>query len=111
MAPMASCRAVASICSLKCLAFREFVIRHGADVMDVDGASVDERPSRDESTGQRQAAIPEDLTRLNGYRDWADTRCDSKRISVGDQDEDVRCMAESSGTSHDRPEDGFRRGR
>jgi hypothetical protein len=101
---------VASIRPLERLTFREFVIRHGADIMDVDGASVDERSPRDESTRQRQAAILEDLTRLNGCRDWPDTRRDSKRIAVGDQDEDVRCVAESSGTSHDRPEDGLRRG-
>ena len=40
-------RAMASVLSLEHLAFRELVIWHGADVVNVDGASVDERSPRD----------------------------------------------------------------
>jgi len=49
-------------------------------------------------------AILEDLTLLSGCRDGADTRYDAKRIAVGDQDEEVGCMAERSPASHDRIE-------
>src|SRR5215470_7335347 len=97
-------RAVPSIRSLERLTFRELVVRHGADVVDVDGASVDERSPGDGSTSHRQTTSLEDLTLLSGCRDGADTRYDAKRIAVGDHDEEVGCVAERSPASHDRIE-------
>jgi hypothetical protein len=67
---------MASILSLESLAFRELVVRHGADITNMDSASVDERSARNRSTGKRQASALEELTFPDGRRDRAHARSD-----------------------------------
>src|SRR4029453_16134366 len=74
-------RAVASVLSLEHLAFRKLLLWHGADVVNMNGASVDDRSPGDRSTGQRQAPILEELTLPDGCGDRADARRDAERAT------------------------------